>query len=108
MTPDLINGLFEFAGSVFTWMNVRQVWRDKGHAGIYVPAIVFFTAWGWWNLFYYPSLGQYWSLAGGLSLFSANCVWVYLLRHFGPKKTCEIIRTEHGEMPKWDPIDGHR
>ena len=86
MTPDLINGAFEFAGSMLTWMNVRQVHRDKGHAGVYVPAIAFFMSWGAWNLYYYPHLGQWWSLAGGVSLVAANVAWVLLLFYYGKKQ----------------------
>lgn len=84
--PDVLNGVFEFIGSIFTWMNVRQVVKDKGHRGIYVPAIVFFMSWGLWNLFYYPYLGQLISFAGGLSLVVANMVWVFCLLYFGKKE----------------------
>lgn len=85
MTPDLINGIFEFIGSWFTWMNVKQVIKDKGHYGIYVPAIVFFMSWGLWNLFYYPHLGQIFSFAGGLNLVIANISWVTALLKYGRK-----------------------
>lgn len=83
MSPDFINGAFEFVGSLFTWVNVYRVYKDKGYAGIYLPACVFFTSWGAWNLFYYPHLNQWWSFAGGMSIFFANMVWIYLMRHYG-------------------------
>ena len=86
MTPDFINGIFEFVGSAFTWMNVRQIYRDKGHSGVYVPAIVFFMSWGLWNLYYYPHLDQPWSFHGGLSLVAANIAWVTLLLYYGKKR----------------------
>lgn len=86
MTPDLFNGLLEFGGSIFTWMNVRAIYRDKGHAGVYIPAIVFFMCWGIWNLFYYPHLNQWWSFVGGISLVVANVSWVALLLYYGKKK----------------------
>lgn len=85
MSPDFINGLFEVVGSIFTWMNVLRVIRDKGYAGIYPPAIVFFFSWGFWNLFFYPSLGQWWSFAGGISLVAANLAWVGSMWWFGRK-----------------------
>lgn len=84
ITPDLVNGAFEATGSIFTWMNVARVCRDKGHAGLYVPAIAFFMSWGLWNLFFYPHLHQWVSFAGGVSLVIANVVWVTMLVWFGP------------------------
>jgi hypothetical protein len=83
MSPDFINGAFEFIGSVLTWMNVYRVWKDKGYAGIYAPAIIFFFSWGVWNLFYYPHLGQWWSFFGGCSIALANFVWVTLMFRYG-------------------------
>lgn len=82
---DLINGLFEFGGSIFIWLNVRRLLQDRGYAGVYVPAIAFFALWGIWNLFYYPHLQQWVSFAGGLSIVTANLVWVGLMLHFGRK-----------------------
>lgn len=83
LTPDCINGAFELLGSLFTWMNVRRVVRDRGYAGIYLPVTVFFFSWGFWNLFYYSHLDQWWSLAGGSSLVLANLSWVSVMLWFG-------------------------
>lgn len=84
MSPDLINGLFEFAGSAMLWRNVLQLHRDKEVKGVHWNATAFFAAWGYWNLFYYPHLDQWWSFAGGLSIVFANTVWlgqmIYYLR----------------------------
>jgi hypothetical protein len=54
MNADLINGLFE-------------------------ASVVFFTAWGVWNLFYYPALGQSLSFIGGLFVVVANSIYVGML-----------------------------
>lgn len=85
VTPDQINGLIEFIGSGFTWMNVRRVIYAQGYEGLYLPAIIFFMSWGAWNLYYYPSLGQWWSFAGGLSLVCANVAWVGGMMWYGRK-----------------------
>lgn len=90
MTPDLSNGLLEFVGSALIWMSVRQTMRDEGYAGLYIPATVFFAAWGLWNLLYYPHLGQWWSFAGGVSIVTANVVWVVCLLYYGPIVSPEI------------------
>jgi hypothetical protein len=84
MTGDVVNAAFEMVGSAFTWMNVLRVRRDRGYAGIYLPAILFFFSWGFWNLFYYPSLGQWWSFGAGLSLVCANLAWVVAMVYYGP------------------------
>ena len=75
---DLGNAAFEVAGAYFSWKNVGRIRTDKQVRGVYWPAWMMFTAWGYWNIFYYgPALGQWMSWAAGLALVSANTVWVY-------------------------------
>lgn len=74
--PDLINGSFELVGAAFTWRNFVQLRRDRVLKGVYWPTTAFFTAWGLWNLVYYPALSQWASLAGGVLLVSGNVAWV--------------------------------
>jgi len=78
MTPDITNALFELAGGYFTWINAWVLFKDKEIKGIYLPAWFFFTAWGVWNLFYYPALGQWYSFYAGIALVSGNVMWVSL------------------------------
>jgi hypothetical protein len=93
LTPDLINSAFEALGGVFILGHCRAVLRDKSVAGVSITATVFFTAWGIWNLYYYPSLNQMASFYAGVFLVLANCLWVGLLvkyrkcgiRHKTPK-----------------------
>lgn len=73
---DLVNGLFELFGGFFLWGNVRRARRDRRFRGVAIVPTAFFTAWGVWNLYYYPSLGQWLSFVGGLNIVAANCVWV--------------------------------
>jgi hypothetical protein len=82
MTNDLFNGLFEAIGGLMLWKNVAAIYRDKCVKGVYVPATIFFMAWGVWNLWYYPSLGQWFSFSGGLVIVSANLVWVVLALYY--------------------------
>lgn len=83
---DLTNGAFEFAGSLAVWMNVRALLRDREVKGVRVGVFVFFASWGVWNLYYYPSLGQWASFAGGVSIVVANVVWVVLAIRYGLHK----------------------
>jgi len=82
MTPDLINGTFELCGSYFIWLHIRQVLKDKKVAGVSVLATGFFSAWGFWNLFYYPHLEQWISFWGGAFLATSNAIWLGLLAKY--------------------------
>jgi len=77
VTPDVVNGTFEVAGAAFLWRNVAVLLRDRVVRGVDWRVTGFFTAWGIWNLFYYPSLHQWCSFAGGCALVAANATWVY-------------------------------
>ena len=79
MTPDVINGTLEMLGGVFVLNHCRAVIRDKAVKGVSIISIVFFSIWGYWNLFYYPHLDQWWSFWGGILIVSANSLWVMLL-----------------------------
>lgn len=75
MSPDLFNGLFEILASPFLFLHVRRVWKDKDVAGCSLTACAFFTAWGWWNLYFYPSQGLWLSFWGGIPVLAMNCAW---------------------------------
>lgn len=82
MNPDLLNGAFEFMGSVMLWRNVMQLHRDKMVKGVHWSATGFFMLWGYWNLYYYPVLGQWLSFAGGVSIVTANTVWLLQMLYY--------------------------
>lgn len=75
--PDYVNGFFEFAGGIALWKNVRAIRKDKMVRGVNWEVTLFFTSWGFWNLFYYPSLAQWASFVGGLNIVAANAAWLY-------------------------------
>jgi len=83
---DLINGIFEIFGGVFLMLNCFKLYKDKRVQGVSISVTVFFTAWGFWNLFYYPSLDQWASFFGGVLLVAANSVWVSMAIYYGIKK----------------------
>lgn len=76
MTGDLINGILEFVGAYLVSLNVRQLHRDKVLHGVRWEPMLFFTSWGFWNCYYYPSLGQWVSFAGGATLAFVNLAWM--------------------------------
>jgi hypothetical protein len=74
--------LFELFGSAMLWRNVLQLYRDKQVKGVHWSATFFFAAWGYWNLFYYPHLDQWWSFAGGVSIVIANTIWLGQMHYY--------------------------
>ena len=82
MSGDLINGLFEFVGALFILLNVRAMVRDKVVMGVSTLPTIFFSSWGIWNLYYYPSLDQWYSFAGGVAIVLANCLWLGLTFYY--------------------------
>jgi len=84
--PDLINGAFELAGGLFVLNHCRAVMRDRAVAGVSIVSTVFFTSWGVWNLYYYPSLSQWASFVGGLFIVAANMVWIGLMLKYRKAK----------------------
>jgi len=76
---DLVNGLFELIGGLLLWLNVRRLVRDRRVQGVSVLPVLFWTAWGLWNLAFYPWAGCWWSFAGGIVVVAANAAWLGLL-----------------------------
>lgn len=84
--PDLINGTLEACGGFFIALSVVKLYRAKIVSGVSAIHVAFFSAWGFWNLFYYPHLGQWASFWGGGFLVAVNVVWLaqmvyYNVRH---------------------------
>ena len=76
---DIINCGFEAFASVAILNHCRVLNQQKKVSGTSVVSVVFFTAWGIWNMYYYPMLGQTFSaIAGGLVCL-ANFTYVMLL-----------------------------
>lgn len=86
MSPDFVNGLFELAGAMFTWANVIRVHKDKQVHGVSWIAVMFFTVWGYWNVYYYPVIGQPWSAACAIGLAVINTVWLTQLIYYDRRK----------------------
>jgi hypothetical protein len=79
MTPDHINALFEVGGCIAILNHCRVAYRDKAVNGVSILSTIFFTSWGFWNMYYYPSLDQWASFLGGVAISMANMLWVFLL-----------------------------
>ncbi len=87
---DIGNSIFELIGGLLQVRNAYQIWKDKQVKGVYWPAWLFFTFWGYWNLYYYPSLDQWLSFAGGILIALANTVWVSLAWYYTRPERREV------------------
>lgn len=80
--PDAVNGAFEAWGGIAIFGHVRAILKDKAVKGFSPWACVFFTSWGFWNLYYYPHLHQWFSFTGGLLIVLGNTVWLALIMKY--------------------------
>ena len=85
MSPDLVNGCFELIGAMIMWQNVVAIRRDKMVRGLDWRTLIFTSAWGLWNLFFYPSLDQWASFAGGVAMTAVNCTWLFYVIKYKDK-----------------------
>jgi hypothetical protein len=82
MIPDLINAAFELGAGVAQLINCGRLYKDKEVKGVNVSVTAFFGAWGLWNLYYYPFLGQFFSFGAGILICLANFAWVGLAIYY--------------------------
>jgi hypothetical protein len=90
MVNDAINATFELAAGLLLWLNCRQLYRDKEVRGVSVLPVLVFTAWGFWNLYFYPSLDQWLSGLAAVLVVSANVTWVGQLLYYSRQSGCEV------------------
>jgi hypothetical protein len=64
----VVNGTFEICGALPITLSVLKLWRDREVRGIHWGQFAFFSSWGYWNLIYYPVLGQWLSFFGGMMI----------------------------------------
>lgn len=86
MDADLVNASFEGLGGLVILLNVRRILRDRIVRGVDWRVMAFFFAWGLWNLYYYPHLGQTWSFFAGIGIAAANAVYLGLLIYYVNKE----------------------
>lgn len=79
---DFVNALFEGWGAVAIFFNCVALYKAKQVRGVNMGSMAFFTSWGFWNLYYYPSLGQWMSFAAGMAIVALNCVWLSMAWRF--------------------------
>ena len=83
---DLINSLFEISGGFFIGISILKTYKDKIVRGVSWLTVSFFAVWGYWNLFYYPSLNQWLSFSGGVFIVTMNTIWIVQLIYYTYKE----------------------
>ena len=86
MNADAINGAYELIGGCFLLHSCFRLLKDKEVKGVSIPSIAFFTSWGFWNLYYYPTLNQWMSFCGGILIVTANTWWLCMAMYYIRKK----------------------
>lgn len=81
-TPDLINAGFEIGAGFAVLHHCWCLRQDKQARGVSVLAVLFFTVWGVWNVFWYPWLGQVFSFVAGIFVTAANALYVGMLGYY--------------------------
>jgi len=79
VSPDAINALFQVLGAFIVLLNVYRVYRDKIVRGVDWRVTAFFVAWGLWNMYYWPHLGQWLSFWAGVAMTLSNLVYLGLM-----------------------------
>lgn len=83
--PDIVNGLYESLASFFLLLSCFRLYKDKEVRGWSLSTQIFFTTWGYWNLWYYPHLNQWMSFVGGLFVILTNTTWTVLAIYYTQK-----------------------
>lgn len=79
---DLINASFELIGALLLSLNCLRLYKDKKLFGVSMLPAAFYTGWGVWNLYFYPSNGFILSAIAGIFVVIANGVWVGMAIHY--------------------------
>lgn len=93
MSPDLVNGLFETFAGMFILLSCRQLYRDKLTRGVSAFHIGFFMCWGYWNLFFYPYVGQWLSFYSGVSVAIINTLWLVMFLYYKRREQSMVKAT---------------
>jgi uncharacterized membrane protein YqgA involved in biofilm formation len=81
-THDTINACFEGGGALFLCMNVRRLLKDKSVKGVSLVPSLWWTAWGFWNIYFYAAVACAASFWAGIAVVSVQAVWVCLALMF--------------------------
>lgn len=76
---DLLNSLFVLLALATSIADLRQILSDKEVKGLHIATAALFTCWPLWDLVYYSSLRQWFSLCACAMLVVSRAIWLCLL-----------------------------
>lgn len=80
--PDAVNSVFEFLGTPFVLVSLIKVIRNKNSNGVSYLTLLFFSVWGYWNMFFYPHLEQWLSFTASIALALTNTAWMVAVLYY--------------------------
>ena len=96
--PDLINGSYEALGGFMIAFSIVRLHRDKIVRGVSWVPVAFYASWGYWNLFYYPHLGQWVSFFGGVGVVAVNTVWLTQMIYYIRREAKQQKEVPHDRL----------
>lgn len=87
---DTVNGFYEMVGGIFMLVNCVKVYKDKQVKGISLASAAFFCSWGYWNIYYYPSLHQWVSTLGAILMTLFNTIWIVMAIYYTRKNKQKV------------------
>ena len=103
---DYINAIFEGLNVLFVCLSIKKLFFDKLVRGISIYHITFIVLWGFWNIYYYPSLGQWLSFSCGIGLVIVNSIWYIMMIYYIKKeKLYEFGIWKTDNLDHWLKVD---
>jgi hypothetical protein len=59
-------------------LNCHAAWKHKAVRGVSLLAVVGYTSWSVFNVYYFGTLGQAWSQMGNCFILVGNATWLGL------------------------------
>lgn len=88
---DLGNAFFEGGLAALLTLNIKSLVKDKVVRGASLLPSIFVTLWGYWNMYYYPHLGQTLSFYCGSAVAAMNTVWLSLAFYYRRKNANSLL-----------------
>lgn len=82
VTLDIISTVFEVVTAVGTWADVKRLYKDRGVAGVSLPATLFRTLGGVWAWYLMFRLELWLTVAVGGVWFLGAVTWLCLATYF--------------------------
>ena len=83
MNPfDIINSALIIMAGCFILVSVNKLYTDKLVRGVSPIHVGFFTGYGFWHIFFFSSLEQWWSVVGGVFTTTMNTTWLIMLIYY--------------------------